>query len=200
MKKTLLTLALAGITLTANSCNKTETAETKIDFTQSYEDAALALSTAQKNYEAALATNDPVKIEAAKKELQAAQEKYVESKTAYIAEGGTVKTEYENYLTTSAQVLGAEASSTINNVVKKSDSIISGTVATAVENKTTEVKNKLNAEKAKLTEDAKKTVSDVKASADKTKEDFKKSTDETKKAANEEIDKAKKSLNNLLGK
>ncbi|MDP9956664.1 ABC-type Na+ efflux pump permease subunit [Epilithonimonas hungarica] len=200
MKKTLLTLALAGIVLTANSCKKNESSEVKIDFTQSYEDAALALSTAQKNYEAALATNDPVKIEAAKKELQAAQEKYVQSKNAYVAEGGTVKTEYENYLTASTQVLGATASEAISNVVKGSDSIISGKVTTAVENKTAEVKNKLNAEKAKISEETKKTMADVKASADKTKEDFKKSADETKKTANEEIDKAKKSLNNLLGK
>ncbi|PZU90753.1 MAG: hypothetical protein DI529_02035 [Chryseobacterium sp.] len=200
MKKTLLTLTLVGIVLTANSCNKTESSDAKIDFTQSYEDAALALSTAQKNYEAALATNDPVKIEAAKKELQAAQEKYVESKNAYVAEGGTVKSEYENYLSTSAQVLGTQVSGTINNVVKKSDSIISDKVATAVENKTAEVKDKLNTEKAKITEETKKTVADVKASADKTKEDFKKSAEETKKSANEEIDKAKKSLNSFLGK
>ncbi len=200
MKKTLLTLALTGIVLTANSCNKNESSEVKIDFTQSYEDAALALSTAQKNYEAALATNDPVKIEVAKKGLQAAQEKYVESKKVYVAEGGTVKTEYENYLTTSSQALGASASAAIKNVVKSSDSIISGQVATTVENKTAEVKNKLNAEKAKITEETKKRVADLKASTDKTKEDFKKSADETKKSANEEIDKAKKNLNNLLGK
>ncbi|UQB67334.1 hypothetical protein [Epilithonimonas zeae] len=200
MKKTLLTLALAGIVMTANSCKKNDDSTTKIDFTQSYEDAALALSNAQKNYEAALATNDPVKIEAAKKELQAAQQKYVESKNTYVAEGGTVKPEYENYLTTSTQALGAKASEAIGNVVKGSDSIISGTVANAVENKTTEVKNKLNAEKTKITDETKKTVADVKASANKTKEDFKKSAEETKKSANEEIDKAKQSLNNLLNK
>lgn len=200
MKKTLLTLALAGIVLIANSCKKNDDSTAKIDFTQSYEDAALALSTAQKNYEAALATNDPVKIEAAKKELQAAQEKYVESKKVYVAEGGTVKPEYENYLTTSTKVLGATASEAIKNVTKGSDSIISGAVLNAVENRAAEVKNKLDAEKAKITEETKKTVDDVKASANKTKEDFKKSADETKKSANEEIDKAKKSLNYLLGK
>jgi len=196
MKKTLLTLALAGIVLTANSCKKNDDSTTKIDFTQSYEDAALALSTAQKNYEAALATNDPVKIETARKELQAAQEKYVESKKVYVAEGGTVKTEYENYLATSSQVLGATASENAQNVAKASDSIITN----AVENKTAEAKNKLNAEKTKITEETKKTVADVKASANKTKEDFKKSAEESKKSANEEIDKAKKSLDNLLGK
>ncbi|MPS73406.1 MAG: hypothetical protein E2590_09695 [Chryseobacterium sp.] len=200
MKKTLLTLALAGIVLTANSCKKNDDSTAKIDFTQSYEDAALALSTAQKNYEAALATNDPVKIEAAKKELQAAQEKYVESKKVYIAEGGTVNSEYENYLTTSTKTLGATASEAIKNVAKGSDSIISGAVSNAVENRAAEVKNKLDAEKAKITEETKKTVDDVKASANKTKEDFKRSADETKKSANEEIDKAKKSLNDLLGK
>jgi len=200
MKKTLLTLALAGIVLTANSCKKNDDSTTKIDFTQSYEDAALALSTAQKKYDEAVASNDPVRIEAAKKELQAAQEKYVESKKVYVAEGGTVKSEYENYLTTSAQTLGATASAAISNVVKGSDSIISGAVTNAVENKTAEVKNKLNAEKAKITEETKKTVADVKASANKTKEDFKKSAEESKKSANEEIDKAKKSLDNLLGK
>lgn len=196
MKKTLLTLALAGIVLTAYSCNKTESSNTKIDFTQSYEDAALALSNAQKNYEAALATNDPVKIEEAKKALQAAQARYVESKKAYIAEGGTLKSEYENYLKTSVQALGAKTSDAVSNIVKGSDSIL----AVAVENKTEEVKSQLNAEKAKITEETKKTVADVKASANKAKEDFKKSADETKKSANEEIDKAQQSLNNLLNK
>lgn len=80
MKKTLLTLALAGLVLTANSCKKNETSDVKIDFTQSYEDAALALATAQQNYQEAVASKDPARIEAAKIELQKAQDKYVESK------------------------------------------------------------------------------------------------------------------------
>jgi len=199
MKKALLTLAVIGIVLTANSCKKNDDSTAKIDFTQSYEDAALALSTAQKKYDDAVASNDPARIEAAKKELQAAQKKYVESKKVYVAEGGTVKSEYENYLETSNQTLGETASAAISNVVKSSDSIISGTVTNVIENKTAEVKNKLNAEKAKITEETKKTVADVKASANKTKEDFKKSAEESKKSANAEIDKAKKSLDNLLG-
>ncbi|TDX85943.1 hypothetical protein [Epilithonimonas xixisoli] len=198
MKKTLLTLALAGIVLTANSCKKNDESTTKIDFTQSYEDAALALATAQKNYEEAVASNDPARIELAKIELQKAQDKYVESKNVYVAEGGTVKAEYENNLATSTQILGTTASGVVGNVINKTDSIITGKANAEIQNTASEVKAKVNAEKAKLVEDANKKVSDAKAEADKIKEDFKKSTEETKKSANEKIDKAQKDLNNLF--
>ncbi|MBP7498562.1 MAG: hypothetical protein KA796_01700 [Chryseobacterium sp.] len=198
MKKTLLTLALAGIVLTANSCKKNESSDIKIDFTQSYEDAALALATAQKNYEEAVASNDPARIEAAKIELQKAQDKYVESKSVYVAEGGTVKAEYENNLATSTQILGATASGVVGNVINRTDSIITGKTNAEIQNAANEVKAKVNAEKAKLVEDANKKVSDAKAEAEKAKADFKKSTEETKKSANEKIDKAQKDLNNLF--
>ena len=183
MKKTLLTLALAGIVLTANSCKKNESSDIKIDFTQSYEDAALALATAQKNYEEAVASNDPARIE---------------SKSVYVAEGGTVKAEYENNLATSTQILGATASGVVGNVINRTDSIITGKTNAEIQNAANEVKAKVNAEKAKLVEDANKKVSDAKAEAEKAKADFKKSTEETKKSANEKIDKAQKDLNNLF--
>ncbi|MNK88633.1 hypothetical protein D3C87_1086040 [compost metagenome] len=198
MKKTLLTLALAGIVMTANSCKKNDDSNVKIDFTQSYEDAALALATAQENYQAAVASNDPERIEAAKIELQKAQDKYVESKSVYVAEGGTVKAEYENNLATSTQILGNTSTGIVSNAIKRTDSIITGKTNAEIDNTAKEIKEKVNAEKAKLVEDANKKVSDAKVEADKVKADLKKSTEETKKAANEKIDKAQKDLNNLF--
>ena len=198
MKKTLLTLALAGIVMTANSCKKNDDSNVKIDFTQSYEDAALALANAQQNYQAAVASNDPARIEAAKIELQKAQDKYVESKSVYVAEGGTVKAEYENNLATSTQILGNTSTGIVNNVIKRTDSIITGKTNAEIDNTAKEIKEKVNAEKAKLVEDANKKVSDAKVEAEKVKADLKKSTEETKKAANEKIDKAQTDLNNLF--
>lgn len=198
MKKTLLTLALAGLVLTANSCKKNETSDVKIDFTQSYEDAALALATAQQNYQEAVASKDPARIEAAKIELQKAQDKYVESKNVYVAEGGTVKTEYENNLATSTQILGNTSTGMVSNAITKTDSIITGRKNAEIDNTAKEIKDKVNTEKAKLVEDANKTVADTKAAAEKAKADLKKSTEETKKAANEKIDKAQKDLNDLF--
>ena len=198
MKKILLTLALAGIVMTANSCKKNDDSNVKIDFTQSYEDAALALANAQQNYQAAVASNDPARIEAAKIELQKAQDKYVESKSVYVAEGGTVKAEYENNLATSTQILGNTSTGIVNNVIKRTDSIITGKTNAEIDNTAKEIKEKVNAEKAKLVEDANKKVSDAKVEAEKVKADLKKSTEETKKAANEKIDKAQKDLNNLF--
>ncbi len=200
MKKNILILAFLAIVLSANSCKKNEASETKIDFTQSYEDAALTLSNAQKKYDQAVASNDPVRIEAAKQELQAAQTKYVESKKIYVAQGGTVKAEYENYSSIATQTLGTQASNTVKNIVRGKDSLITGKVSAAVENRANAVQKQVNDEKARITQETKKKVADVKASADKTKEDFKKSAEETKKSANEEINKAKQSLNSLLGK
>lgn len=198
MKKTLLTLALAGIVMTANSCKKNDDSNVKIDFTQSYEDAALELANAQQNYQAAVASNDPARIEAAKIELQKAQDKYVESKSVYVAEGGTVKAEYENNLATSTQILGNTSTGIVSNVIKRTDSIITGKTNAEIDNTAKEIKEKVNAEKAKLVEDANKKVSDAKVEAEKVKADLKKSTEETKKAANEKIDKAQTDLNNLF--
>lgn len=200
MKKNILILTFAAIVLSANSCKKNEASETKIDFTQSYEDAALTLSNAQKKYDQAVASNDPVRIEAAKQELQAAQTKYVESKKVYVAQGGIVKAEYENYSSIATQTLGTQASNTVKNIVRGKDSLITGKVSAAVENRANAVQKQVNDEKTRITQETKKKVADVKASADKTKEDFKKSAEETKKSANEEINKAKQSLNSLLGK
>jgi len=200
MKKTLMSLALALLLLTAASCKKNETSDVKIDFTQSYEDAALALATAQQNYQEAVASKDPARIEAAKKELQKAQDKYVESKNVYVAEGGTVKAEYENNLATSTQILGTSSSDIVSNVIKKSDSIITGKTNAQIDNTAKEIKDKVNTEKAKLVENANKTVADTKAAAEKAKADLKKRTEETKKSANEEINKAKDDLNKFLNK
>ena len=200
MKKTLLTLAFAGLVLTANSCKKNDTSDAKIDFTQSYEDAALALSNAQKNYNEAVATKDPVKIEAAKAELQKAQAKYVDSKKTYVSEGGTVKPAYENYLVTATQTLGTPKSDVVSSVIKKSDSILTGKTNAQIDNTAKEIKASVNNEKAKLVEDANKKVSETKAAAQKAKADFQSKAEETKKSANDEINKAKDDLNKFLNK
>lgn len=189
MKKIVLSLSLLGLVIFNQSCNKNESSTAKIDFTKSYEDAASALASAQKSYDEALATNDPVKIDAAKKLLEEAQAKYSSAKDVLIAEGGKVKAEYENLVNTSkesiektkqaatdltkaaAETAENKATTAVTETANKINSTIEKTDA-----KVTEVKDKVAAEKAKVTETAKKTQEEVQKTKDninKTKQDLK---------------------------
>lgn len=189
MKKIVLSLSLLGLVIFNQSCNKNESSTAKIDFTKSYEDAASALASAQKSYDEALATNDPVKIDAAKKLLKEAQAKYLSAKDTYVSEGGKVKDEYENLVNTSkesidktkqaatdltkaaAETAENKATTAVTETANKINSTIEKTDA-----KVTEVKDKVAAEKAKVTETAKKTQEEVQKTKDninKTKQDLK---------------------------
>ncbi len=182
MKKIVLSLSLLGLVMFSQSCNKNESSTAKIDFTKSYEDAASALASAQKSYNEAVATKDPVKIDAAKKALEDAQAKYLSAKDTYVSEGGKVKAEYENLVNTSKESIEKtkqaatetaenKATTAVTETANKINSTIEKTDA-----KVTEVKNKVAAEKAKVTETAKKTQEEVQKTKDninKTKQDLK---------------------------
>jgi len=220
MKKRLLIAALATCILSLSSCKKNETmAEAKIDFTQSYENAALALATAQKNYDAAVASNIPERIETAKLELKSAQDKYVESKNVYIAKGGTVKPEYETYLTTSSQTLkniiassGTKTAQTagkvVNGAIRTTEKIANGTVNAANTVVNDAVDGKLPgkvintaeniAQKTGLDGVAKTAESGVKSTVNTTATGIKKTSTEVKKTADQGISKVKQGINSIF--
>ncbi|WP_027381413.1 hypothetical protein [Chryseobacterium daeguense] len=211
MKKRIVIAAMAVCILSLQSCKKNETmAEAKIDFTQSYEDAALALATAQKNYDAAVASNVPEKIEAAKLELKSAQDKYVESKNVYIAKGGTIKPEYENYLNTSTQTLknavavtGATAGRVVNGAINTTEKLAKGTVNTAVQTTEKVAGGAINTaetvvQKTGLDDAARKAESGVKSTVKTTSTEIKKTSTEVKKKADQGISKVKEGINSIF--
>lgn len=201
MKKIILTLSLLGLVLTNQSCNKSESSTTKIDFTKTYEDAANALATAQKNYTEALASNDPVKIETTKKQLEEAQTKYIAAKNTYISEGGQTKTEYEDILSSSKESL-ENAQKTVSDLgknpigtttVNQTAEEINSSLQKA-DSKISEVKDQLAAKNAKANE----TLENAKKGVKQTNENIKKAAEDTKKSATETLNKAKQDLNGIL--
>jgi hypothetical protein len=220
MKKRLLIAVLATATISLNSCKKDEpVAIAKIDFTQSYENAALALATAQKNYDAAVASNVPERIETATIELQSAQDKYIESKNTYIAKGGTVKSEYESYLKTSSQTLKnlivASGSKTIqtagkvvNGAINTTGKIATGTVNTVNSVANDAVDGKLPGKVINTAENvvqrtgldgvAKTAESGVKSTVNTTATGIKKTSTEVKKTADQGISKMKEGINSIF--
>ncbi|SIQ93604.1 hypothetical protein SAMN05880574_13611 [Chryseobacterium sp. RU37D] len=183
MKKSLLILALVTAVVSMNSCKQNEThTEAKIDFTKSYETAALALADAQKKYDEAVSTNIPEKIEAAKMQLQSAQEKYLESKKGYVAKGGEVNSKYENYLKTSTQTLKNAALGIVSGKpVQEAGKIVNGAVNTIANNQVT------------------KTVeSGVKTTVSKTESGLKKTGTEVKRTTTKGINTVKKGLNSIF--
>jgi hypothetical protein len=220
MKKTLLIAVLATAIISLDSCKKNETkAEAKIDFTQSYEAAALALADAQKNYDEAVASKVPDRIEAATLELQTAQDKYIESKNMYVAKGGTVKSEYENYLQTSSQTLkniivssGSKtiqtAGKVVNGAISTTGKIATGTVNTVNGVANDVVDGKLPgkvvstaenvAQKTGLNEVTKTAESGVKSTVNTATTEVKKTSTEVKKTADQGISKVKEGINSIF--
>lgn len=94
------------LTLGLTACNTETKKDEKIDFTKSYETAAIALTDAQLAYDAAVASNDTTRIAAAKVQLETAKTQYLKSKTYYTANGGIVKSEYEQLLVKTNTNLG----------------------------------------------------------------------------------------------
>jgi sugar-specific transcriptional regulator TrmB len=208
-------LSLVALSVTFTSCNKTDASGVKIDFTQSYEDAASALATAQKNYDEALLSKDTAKIEAAKTALESAQQKYTSSKEVLINKGGQVKEDYEKVFEKTKQTIVESTSpapivegvkSTVENTTKdvvdgvKSD--VKTEVKTQVDTKVKAVHSDLKAstEKAKVDVQNKidQSKTEIKASTDKVKADINAKNEEVKKAVDGEVSKAKDKLNNLF--
>lgn len=188
------------------ACKSNDTSE-KIDFTKSYENAALALSSAQKNYDEAVVTKDTIKIKAAKSVLQNATASYISSKNNLVSHGGTTKPAYESTLTQSEESL--------KKVVETPQPTSVANEATTPASKVGQVlsNGNKNIEKASATiEKANKTVTDKINKANKTVEDLatkkakgqakiektKNDFNNTKKQATDEAKKFKSNLDNLL--
>lgn len=191
---------LFSLLIATTACNNNGAAtENKIDFTQSYENAALALTTAQNNLNTALATHDDAKINEAKKALQTATNNYVTTKNNLIQHGGVIKQEYESNLQKSEQTLstiatvstpntkdstiGGKVGSTINNDAQKIDKIKTAGQNTA--NNTLDHADKaiqnIQAKKAKAQQDiqnmkeqAQKDIKETNEKSKKLKDDFNK--------------------------
>lgn len=195
----LLTLGLAA-------CNTATKNEEKIDFTKSYETAALALTDAQLNYDAAVASKDNARIAAAKIQLETAKTNYLNSKTYYTANGGIVKAEDDQLLakantslgkpvndtTTVATTAGKFIDSTRVNADKKVKQVI-GAIATgeskvkqvsdAVAVGQTTVKNnvvKANEGLKKVNDSTKKRLEEIKKQGNDLLNLFKRKADTTK--------------------
>lgn len=195
----LLTLGLAA-------CNTATKKEEKIDFTKSYETAALALTDAQLNYDAAVASKDNARIAAAKIQLETAKTNYLNSKTYYTANGGIVKAEDDQLLakantslgkpvndtTTVATTAGKFIDSTRVNADKKVKQVI-GAIATgeskvkqvsdAVAVGQTTVKNnvvKANEGLKKVNDSTKKRLEEIKKQGNDLLNLFKRKADTTK--------------------
>ena len=102
--KYIIAFFLIAFCLTA--CNTPIKTEEKIDFTKSYESAALALTDAQLLYEDALAGKDSLTIANAKAQLEIAKTTYLQSKNEYTANGGVENPEYEQLLAKTNTALG----------------------------------------------------------------------------------------------
>lgn len=105
-------IAICFLAFGLNACNTPTKDEERIDFTKSYEAAAMALTDAQIAYDVAVASNDTTKIAAAKAQLETAKTGYLQSKTYYSANGGVVKDEYEQLLVKTNTSLGKAANDT----------------------------------------------------------------------------------------
>ncbi|WP_326980977.1 hypothetical protein VUJ46_11730 [Chryseobacterium sp. MYb264] len=214
MKKQLLFILAAVFLLNIISCKKSTPSEgIKIDFTQSYEDAALALHSAQQKYEEALSGQVPEEIEVAKAALQKARLNYMESKKVYVSKGGEANAKYENYLETSSKALekdpasqGSQTQTPVTPVEQVEDAAkaVGNEVGKVVDHQAaqavSDVVKKADLKKAseKLESEAKSTVNKTKSEVKKTSDDLKKASDNAKKSADKELKKAKEDLGNLF--
>ncbi|WP_447640297.1 MULTISPECIES: hypothetical protein [Chitinophagaceae] len=189
MKK-IVYLALSFSLLTAVACNSNDTTSQKLDFTQSYENAALALTSAQDNYNTALASKDTTKISQARKELETATTNYVNSKNSLVQHGGTAKAEYETNLSKSEQVLSHAAALAAPSAATntKDSSIIGGKVGQAL------------SDGSKKIENAKSSATNTINKANQTVQDTKTNIQKNAQDAQDKAKKLKDDVNNLFKK
>ncbi|PZP51053.1 MAG: hypothetical protein DI598_04170 [Pseudopedobacter saltans] len=189
------------MSLLATACKSNDSAtENKIDFTQSYENAALALTSAQNNFATALESHDTTKIKMARMELQTATTNYVNSKNSLIQHGGAVKQEYESSLTKSEETL----SKTSNTPTASSDSVIGGKVGQTISSTAEKIENIKNTGQAATTstlDKADKAIQNISAKKAKAQQDIQNAKDHAQKNAQETNEKTKKlkdDINNLF--
>lgn len=203
MKKKIL-LSVFALSLALTSCNKSSANTPGLDFTKSYEDAALALVQAQKNYNTALESNDPAKIAEAKTALEAAQKKYESSKEGLVKGGGKVNNQFEKVFDLSTKsVQTGKISDSIKAIVEKPVTAAS-TVQDLKKAPQQIVNNTKEAVKQKLNSDVEQTKANVKAKVDKTKADLKAKGQAAEKKVNdkvnENVEKAQGKVDKFLNK
>lgn len=208
--KNIIIICLLAFSLT--SCNTAPKSDEKIDFTKSYESAALALTDAKLNYDAALASNDTARIAAAKLKLETAKTTYLKSKTYYTANGGIVNAKDEQMLGKTNTALGKPVNDTTTVATTKPLSELEQTPVAVAAKKLID-SSKMNANKkikqveSAITtgENTVKHVSDavntgqktVKSNVIKANESLTKASDSTKKRL-EELKKQGNDLRNLF--
>lgn len=178
------------------ACNTATNKEDKIDFTKSYETAALALTDAQLNYDAAVASKDTARIAAAKIQLETAKTNYLNSKTFYTANGGIVKAADEQLLAKANTALGKPVNDTTTTIAAAAGKFIDSSKVNA-DKKAKQLIGAIATGESKV-----KQVSDavavgqntVKNNVIKANEGLKKVNDSTKKR----LDEIKKQGNDLL--
>jgi len=191
--------ALSLSIFAAVACNNSETASSdKIDFTQSYENAALALTSAQENYTSALATNDSTKINAAKQELETAKTNYVNSKNALVEHGGTVKQEYESKLTQSEETLSKLPAAAAAATQATADSAIGGKVGQAINSGAQKVED-TKAAVTNTVDKVKQTVDDINAKKVKAQQNIQATKEQAQKDIQATQDKAKQIKDGIGG-
>ncbi len=197
MKNLIIALSLVG--MISASCNTGNSTNDKIDFTKSYESAALALTEAQNNYSAAVATNDPAKISAAKSALEIATSKFVSSKNAYVANGGALKPQYEQSLEKSTAILSTAATLKPGTIISHG---VDSTVSNEANKRVQAVQSTIQNGQNKVVAKANKTVSDGKLKAQaaikNTEDNLKKHKDEASKKVNDKVNDVKGKLGKLL--
>jgi hypothetical protein len=184
--KNIIVFCLIAFGLTA--CNTPTKTEEKIDFTKSYETAALALTDAQLIYDVAIVGKDSLKIAIAKMKLDSAKTVYLQSKDVYTANGGVANPKYEQLLAKTNATLGKVQSDTTTLVKmaapKQLSNVIKAPLATAVKildsgKFTVNKKIKQVSKAAAVSEQA------VKKSLTTAKQDLIKASDTTKKRIQE---------------
>ncbi len=204
MKRTIY-CAVAIAILTAVACKSNDTASQKIDFTQSYENAALALTSAQNNYNTALSSNDTARMNKARQELATATNNYVTSKNILVQHGGTVKQQYESNLTQSEQALSktsvaVPAAATNGNAAAQPDSTIGGKVGQVLDKgsqKLENAKNTVHTTTANTLDKADQTLQNIAAKKAKAQQGIQDTKGQVQKSAQETQEKAKKLKDDL---
>ena len=197
-------IAICLIAFGLAACNAPTKDDERIDFTKSYETAAMALTDAKLAYDLAVASNDTTKIAAAKLQLESAKTSYLQSKTSYSANGGVVNEDYEQLLAKTNTSLGIAPDDTttvtkpiidLNNTpIITAKKILDSTainaskkvqrVSTAIttgEKAITQGVAKTNENLTKARDTTKKRIDELKKQADALKNLFKRRVDTSKK-------------------
>ncbi len=122
-------------------CTNPTNTNQKIDFTKTYEDAALTLTDAQLLYDDAIASKDSSKIADAKAKLDSARTVYLTSKTYYVANGGLPNAVHDELLFKTNNILGKAPNDTTTTLIIAAAKVIGADSAQSQINKAVKLVN-----------------------------------------------------------